>query len=103
MEHLDKVSMQQTVNSRLRIALESVPFYQFKRLLRSKCEYFGISLREVPTYFPSTRKCSGCGAVLNHSLSGHYYKCNECNMVMDRDVNAAINLSRALSVSKMIK
>ena len=103
MEHLDKVSMQQTVTLRLRTALESVPFYNFKRLLKSKCDYLGISLHEVSTYFPSTRKCSNCGTVLSHSLIGHDYICKECNMIMDRDANAAINLSRALSVSKKVK
>ncbi|MHA2494603.1 MAG: RNA-guided endonuclease InsQ/TnpB family protein [Candidatus Hodarchaeales archaeon] len=51
---------------------------------------------EVPSNFPSTQRCSGCGQLLAHKLplSQRVYRCEnpKCGLVLDRDLNAAINL-----------
>jgi len=45
-------------------------------------------------WFPSTKTCSGCGAVKDMPLSQREYVCHVCGMVEDRDLNAARNLER---------
>lgn len=46
-----------------------------------------------PRFFPSSKMCSGCGAVkAKLSLSERTYVCTACGMVLDRDLNAARNL-----------
>lgn len=45
--------------------------------------------------FPSSKRCSKCGHVKSElKLSDRIYKCNECGNVIDRDLNAAINLKQ---------
>ena len=52
--------------------------------------------QKVDRFFPSTKKCSSCGAVKEHiSLDTRTYVCEHCGAVVDRDLNAAINLKNA--------
>ena len=45
-------------------------------------------------FFPSSKTCSGCGAVkAKLPLSEREYACITCGLVIDRDVNAAVNLA----------
>jgi hypothetical protein len=44
-------------------------------------------------WFPASKTCSGCGAVKARlPLSERIYACTACGLVLDRDVNAAVNL-----------
>lgn len=70
-------------------------FYYFRTHLFSKIEEFGnsIELRIANKYFASSKKCSNCGNKLKTlRLSDRVYRCPECGLEIDRDVNAAINL-----------
>lgn len=64
----------------------------FMGYLKYKCEDRGKMFYQVNKYFPSSKTCSACGRMKETlSLSTRTYAC-ECGNVMDRDVNAAINL-----------
>jgi putative transposase len=46
-----------------------------------------------PTGYPSSKTCSRCGArKVDLALSERTYRCGSCGLVLDRDLNAAINL-----------
>ncbi|MHA2271696.1 MAG: RNA-guided endonuclease InsQ/TnpB family protein [Candidatus Hodarchaeales archaeon] len=51
---------------------------------------------EIPSSFPSTQRCSSCGHKLPAKLplSQRMYRCQnvKCGLVLDRDLNAALNL-----------
>ena len=48
---------------------------------------------KIPCFFPSTKMCSGCGAVKESmELSERTYHCEKCGLTIDRDENAAINI-----------
>jgi putative transposase len=47
-------------------------------------------------FFPSTKRCSQCGNERSISLAERVYSCQHCGQVMDRDLNAAINLEQLL-------
>ncbi len=49
-------------------------------------------IRADPDY-PSSQLCSNCGHRQNIKRA-KYFKCTECGTVIDRDLNAAINLSK---------
>jgi putative transposase len=70
-------------------------FSELRRLLAYKAAWYGAELVVADRWFASSRLCSGCGA---HdaalTLSDRSYRCSACGMVLDRDVNAAINLAR---------
>ncbi|MGL4534771.1 MAG: zinc ribbon domain-containing protein, partial [Fusobacteriaceae bacterium] len=61
--------------------------------MKYKCEFNGIEFVQVPRFYPSSKKCSKCGEVKkNLKLSDRVFQC-ECRHVMDRDLNASINLA----------
>ena len=73
-------------------------FYKFKMHLINKCIEYGIELRLIDTYYPSTKRCSNCGHKNNHiRLIDRIYICDECGMSMDRDENSAINIYKCKS------
>ena len=46
-------------------------------------------------WYPSSKRCSKCGNVKSDlKLSDRIYKCDKCGNVIDRDLNAAINLKQ---------
>ena len=44
---------------------------------------------------PSSKRCSGCGWLdADLTLVDRTFHCEQCGLVLDRDLNAAINLSK---------
>jgi putative transposase len=71
-------------------------FYTFRMKLTQKCQVRGIELRIVNRFYPSSKKCSGCGFIKkNLKLSERTYECEVCGCMLDRDRNASINLANA--------
>ena len=65
------------------------------RQVKYKAGWYGLELVEADRWFPSTKTCSGCGNVnAEMDLSEQTYECRTCDVTLDRDVNAAINLAR---------
>ena len=56
-----------------------------------KLEYKCKLLVEVPAR-NTTINCSRCGNKVPKSLAVRIHRCNICNLVMDRDYNASINV-----------
>jgi len=70
-------------------------FGEFRRQLEYKCAWYGTELVIADRWFPSSKTCSGCGTVkADLTLSDRVYECGRCGLVLDRDVNAAVNLAR---------
>ncbi|WP_293145253.1 MULTISPECIES: zinc ribbon domain-containing protein [unclassified Microcoleus] len=52
----------------------------------------------VDRWFPSSKTCSNCGTKKDTLfLSERVFECSHCGKVIDRDLNAAINLSKTVS------
>lgn len=65
-------------------------------MILQQLKYKAFEYHTVDRFYPSTKKCSFCGAVKPHiDLSERVYKCDHCGAVIDRDLNAAINLKNA--------
>ena len=74
--------------------IASQNFAEFKRQILYKAEAIGIEVVEADRFFASSKKCSGCGCIKKHlRLGERVYKCELCGYVIDRDLNAAINLA----------
>ena len=67
---------------------------EFIRMLEYKCEWYGKTLVKVGRFYPSSKTCSNCGHKQDMPLSERTYVCPVCGMIMDRDLNAAINILR---------
>jgi putative transposase len=71
-------------------------FYYFRMWLEQKCKQYGIELRMVNRFYPSSKLCSCCGhRKVNLSLVERIYKCNSCDIEIDRDFNTSLNLEYA--------
>jgi putative transposase len=65
----------------------------FRRMLEYKSRWYGSKVVMAPHFFPSSKKCSECGHVVeNLALSARMWMCPACGVEHDRDANAARNL-----------
>ena len=63
--------------------------------MQYKCEFYGIEFVEADRFYPSSKLCSGCGhKKAELKLSERTYTCEECGVILDRDYNASVNLSK---------
>jgi putative transposase len=86
-------------NHKLSSAILDGGFYEFRRQLTYKCDWYGSTLTVVDRFYPSSKTCSGCSKVKKElALNERTYCCEHCGLEIDRDLNAAINL-RNQSVS----
>ena len=76
-------------------AIADASFGEVLRQLDYKTVWYGARAARVGRFFPSSKMCSGCGAVkAKLRLSERTYVCTGCGMVLDRDLNAAVNIAR---------
>lgn len=90
-------------NRHLAQAIYDASFGQFRHQLEYKTQKFNTQLKVVDRFFPSSKQCSGCGAVKTKlSLATRIYRCQDCGLAIDRDLNAAINILVAGSAPETI-
>ena len=83
-------------NRHLSKAVANQKFYEFRTKLGVKCKAYGIELRVVDVWYPSSKTCHECGSLKKDlKLSDRIYRCKHCGAVIDRDLNAALNLRDA--------
>ena len=69
-------------------------WYEFRRQIEYKAGLYGIEVVIADRFYPSSKTCHICGNVKRElTLSDRIYKCSECGLEIDRDVNASINLA----------
>ncbi|MFV0343483.1 MAG: RNA-guided endonuclease InsQ/TnpB family protein [Anaerocolumna sp.] len=81
-------------NKHLSDSIRKQCFYEFRRQLEYKSKFRGIELVVADRFYPSSKTCSLCGNIKKDlKLKDRVYNC-ECGFIIDRDLNASINLSR---------
>ena len=81
-------------NRRLARAISDAGFGEIRRQLAYKTTWNGGTLVVADRWYPSSKTCSRCGVVkAKLRLSERVFVCTECDLVLDRDENAAINLA----------
>jgi putative transposase len=92
-------------NHRLARSLSDAALGEIHRQLKYKMKWNGGSVLVADRKFPSSKRCSKCGHVRKElSLSERVYHCENpsCGQVIDRDLNAALNL-KSLADSSSVK
>src|SRR4030042_5342447 len=80
-------------NHKLALSISDLGFGEFRRQLEYKSVLHGNTLIIADRWFPSSKTCSGCGHIKETLLlSERKFICENCGQVIDRDLNAAINL-----------
>jgi putative transposase len=77
-------------------SISDAAFGAFRQMLAYKCERYGKELVTVDRFFPSSKRCSHCGHIVEKlPLTIRKWDCPECGAQHDRDHNAAINILSA--------
>ena len=95
-ETLDIKSMQQ--NKKISSLIQISSFRKFINTLKEKCIKQNVLITEADKYYPSSKMCSTCGSIKKELLlSERVYCCEACEYVINRDLNAAINLAKYIN------
>ena len=90
-------------NRHLAKSVSDAAFGEFRRQLEYKTARTSARLHVVNRWYRSSKTCSGCGEVkAKLSLSERTYTCEGCGLVLDRDLNAAINIMVAGSAPETL-
>ena len=82
-------------NKHLSKAVAQQKLFEFGRQIQYKSALYGIEVVKADRWYPSSKKCSCCGAIKkNLKLKDRVYRCETCGLVIDRDFNASINLAK---------
>lgn len=82
---------------------------EFVRQLEYKAEWYGKNIIRIGRFESSSKTCSNCGNINKDlTLQDREWTCGNCSTLLDRDVNAAINiknfaLKNHLSVERRLK
>lgn len=83
-------------NKKLSKAISDASWGEFTRQLAYKADWAGRDLVAIDQFFPSSKRCSSCGHIVDSlPLNIRHWDCPECNILHDRDINAAINIKAA--------
>ncbi|WSR60156.1 IS607 family element RNA-guided endonuclease TnpB [Micromonospora ureilytica] len=81
-------------NRQLARHIADAGFAEIRRQLAYKTVWNGGRLLIADRWYPSSKTCSGCGAVKTKlALHEREYACKACGLVIDRDCNASLNLA----------
>jgi putative transposase len=97
MEDLTVAGMRK--NHHLAQAIGDVGWGEFRRQLSYKAAWYGCRVLVASRWEPSSKTCSGCGWVDDDlTLADRTFVCRtptvRCGVVLERDLNAAINLAQ---------
>lgn len=82
-------------NHKLAQTISDVGFYEFRRQIEYKARWYWKEVIFANTFYPSSKLCSNCGwKNENLTLTDRVFECKVCNNIIDRDMNAAINLKQ---------
>lgn len=80
-------------NHKLAESIQEMSFYEFKRMLEYKANWYGRKLVFVDRFYPSSKTCNHCGYINKKlKLSDRQWVCPNCGEIIERDYNAALNI-----------
>ena len=75
--------------------IADVGFYEFRRQMIYKGQWYGCQVILANLFYPSSKRCSQCGQIrATLDLGTRVYICDHCGQMIDRDLNATINLEQ---------
>ena len=82
------------LNHKLARSISDVSWSEFTRQLQYKADWYGRQVIKVDMFFASSQTCNCCGKKfpITKDLGVRQWICPNCKSVLDRDINAAINI-----------
>lgn len=82
-------------NHKLAQAIADISWHTFFTMIEYKAQWLGKQFVKIGRFVPTSKTCSSCGEKQIMPLSIRIFKCNSCGLVLDRDLNASINIRAA--------
>ena len=80
-------------NKHLAKVVQEQCLYEFRRHITYKSEWTNIKIIVADRYYPSSKTCIECGHIKKDlKLKERIYHCPQCDNVINRDLQAAMNL-----------
>ncbi len=80
-------------NHKLAQAINDVSWSTFETFLKYKSDWLGKNVVQIDRWYASSKTCSCCGHKKEEMLlSERIFHCTECGLIIDRDLNASINI-----------
>lgn len=80
-------------NHKLSKHISDASWSKFVELLTYKAEWNDKQIVKIDRFFPSSKTCNCCGYInQNLKLDMREWTCSSCNIKLDRDLNASINI-----------
>ena len=74
-------------------SIQDCSWSKFNEFLEYKAEWSGVNIVRIGRFDPSSKICSKCGHIKRDlTLGDRKWKCESCDTVHDRDINAAHNI-----------
>lgn len=90
-ESQEMVSKNKKLPKVVRHKLNILSHYKFQQKLQFKCLEKNVHLNIVSEEFTS-KTCTKCGTLNENLKSSRIFKCSNCNLIIDRDINGARNI-----------
>lgn len=76
----------------------------FARKLESKAAQYGRTIEHIGRFHPSTKVCSQCSHYVKQGIPEEVrvWQCAECDAILDRDYNAAVNILDAAGLAESL-
>ena len=78
-------------NHRLAKSISDASWYQIQMFTNYKAEWAGKTVIFVDPK-KTSKECHICGNLEDMKLSDRTFRCSKCGLILDRDINAAINI-----------
>ena len=91
-ENLSVSEMMQDNKKDMHRNIGDVSWYEFTRQLQYKADWYGRKVIKVDKYFARICSCCGKKFPITKDLGVRQWICPNCKSVLDRDINAAVNI-----------
>lgn len=88
----EDLSVKGLARTRLAKSVHDAGWGKFLRQLAYKAEWAGKVFHRIDRFFPSSKLHMACGTLNTLSLSDRVFECQGCGTLVDRDLNAALNI-----------
>jgi putative transposase len=79
-------------NHKIAKSVSDMAFSELRRQIEYKAEWNKVQVEVADRWFASSKTCHVCGHKRDLTLEDRIYICPHCGTVIDRDLNAALNL-----------
>ncbi|MCQ8834921.1 RNA-guided endonuclease InsQ/TnpB family protein [Streptomyces malaysiensis] len=97
---VEDLAVKGLARTRLAKSVHDAGWSQFVTMLEYKASRYGRTLVRIGRFEPTSQVCSACGVKDGPKpLHVREWTCQACGTVLDRDINAAVNIGRAAGLA----